>query len=214
MDILLNKLIIPSVEDFKNINSVEKMTNSSIDEKYVFAEQLYRLFFGNMLVEKFGLERLDRRIRGRGYKKTELDCMDFFQKTDMMGLDYLFTRCIANIERLSEDTRSIFEKYDANSIDKYKAIVEKTYNKVMVVSDSNPYDFYVIKETLDNSFVFKGEDIVLSLKSVPTYDDKGEFQDEKIENKRINNFLGIKPQLEKILSDGLNNPVKIVVELL
>ena len=54
----------------------------------------------------------------------------------------------------------------------------------------------------------------MSLKSVPTYDDKGEFQDEKIENKRINNFLGIKPQLEKILSDGLNNPVKIVVELL
>lgn len=207
-------------EDFLELVDDEPLMfpdKSVIDKDYVECCMIYQEIFEKQFIQKTGLERLEKRIIEKGYLPETEQKRDFFQRLSSKQSEFFFLRNLARIDRLNEDERKIIQAYiSSRNDDKYKEVyrlVFDTYKSVMAADPENPDTYYIMKDTINGEYKIKGNGMAIVLKSIPEFDSSGNYVDEEKEMNRINNIVSIKNQLVPILSDAMDMPVEIILEL-
>ncbi|MBT9775776.1 hypothetical protein GPL15_04520 [Clostridium sp. MCC353] len=105
----IDNISLPSLKETERLNLAEKNGNpvlfrsGQITGQYLKLQAVYRYLFGVYLRSQSGLGRLDERLKERGFLKAGEDDMDYYQRYDYMGMDYLYLRSYVHIERLTTE---------------------------------------------------------------------------------------------------------------
>lgn len=185
------------------------LTRDDITEEYIMLQKLYKYLFSMYFIEKSRLDSLDQRIYNENYHMVSPDEMDFYQKYDMLDLNYFYLRSFVHIERLY---REDLDKLDdclknpdnENTWKNAMNIVEKTYQTVIAVHPDKKEQWFELFPSVFGEGRVQGKNIVFTLKYDSTFD---------VETK--NNYLTlykIKEQLEPILTKQLQTDVIVLVE--
>ncbi len=193
-----------------------------IDEEYAIDEAVYRYCFGIVLVEKSGLDRLDKRIADKGYKKAAYKDMDFYQSGDLMKMDYFYIFGIARVERLEEQDRDLLRSAMDNEGEEgvriITELVERTYKSVMAVAPETPDQWYEPIPTIHGDYRVKGSNLLLALKVMTNLNEELSLEDLssedlEAEKTRFQVFRSIKNQIEPIISKSIDMPTVVFTEL-
>lgn len=213
-----------NLEDFLQAAEKEKCMFPAVEilsDEYVSMRQIYQSIFSQIILTLTGLARLDKRFADRGYLPGEK--MGFYQKYDQLGLDYIYIRGNARVERLEPEERRIIKEYlvslseNLESTELTKALINmvyESYSKVMAVEPEKPLQMFEPVRTIHGDYQIQGSAIMFVLRSIPDFDENKNIRDMQKEITRENNFFSVAPQLERVLTHALDMPVKIVAEVL
>ncbi len=187
-----------------------------LTEDYMKAQRLYQVLFGLLLLSKTALGRLDQRIADRGYSAAGDEDRDFFQKYDLLGLQYFYLRTLPRIERLKpEDYQKLtgcLAQRDEASLKAAMEVVEATYHQVMAAQPDAPEQWFELFPSVHGEGRVQGKSIVLAMKSLPSYDSHGMLLDENAEQERTRAMHRVKEQLEPILQQEIGS-MKVLLTL-
>lgn len=220
----VNRLSLPSLEEAEAVNQAAITENpilfpaGRITERYLELQALYRYLFSMYLTAQSGISRLDSRLKERGYLKAGESNMDFYQKYDLMGLDYLYLRSFVHIERLTPEQIDLLERLarkqgGEQTLKDAVQMMEQTYKQVLAVNSENPKQQFEIFPSVYGEGIVKGEAILIGLKSMADYDGAGMIKDEDEDQRRVNTFYSVSKQLETILSKMLKTEVVVITEI-
>lgn len=185
------------------------LTRDDITEEYIILQKLYKYLFSMYFIEKSRLDSLDQRIYNKNYHMVSPDEMDFYQKYDMLDLNYFYLRSFVHIERLY---REDLDKLDdclknpdnENTWKNAMNIVEKTYHTVIAVHPDKKEQWFELFPSVFGEGRVQGKNIVFTLK-----------YDSAFNGDTKNNYLTlykIKEQLEPVLTKQLQTDVIVLVE--
>lgn len=191
---------------------------NQISDEYLKIQVLYKALFSIFLSAKSGIERLDDRLAQRHFIPASGADMDFYQRYDLLGLDYLYLRSYVHVERLNEEQVNVFarcidQKDDGEMLREAAKVMEATYKDVLAVKPNLPEQYFEIFPSLHGEGRIKGRAVLIGMKSKADYDEQERLKDEEAEKKRIRIFKSVKKQLEEILSRTLETEVVVVAEV-
>ena len=177
-----------------------------LTEQYVREQRCYQYLFGAWFLEKTQLERLDRQLRKKKYCEIPEEEKNFFQKNDVLGLNYFYLFAFARIERLSREEREILSEYmditeDGVLTEKARSVVENTFQYVMAVEPEKPGEWFEPIQTIHGEYRLRGDQIALGTGSGASYREKGWFIEEKKEQERLQDFFRIQKKMVDVLDE-------------
>lgn len=194
-----------------------------LTDEYISMRQIYQYIFSQIVLIVTGLERLDRRFADREYLPGDKDKRGFYQKYDHLGLDYIFIRGNARVERLEAKEQDLIKaciadlKESRESQEHINALIDLVYGsymKVMAVEPDKPIQKFEPVRTVHGDYRIFGNAVMFVIRSVPDFDENKNIRDLQKEVVREQNYFSVAPQLEAILTRALEMPVKVVAELL
>lgn len=215
---------VPTASEIRQLGLTEPkedrriFENGHVTELYIRLQTLYKYLFSMFLTARSGLDRLDQRLTAQGFNKTAAENMDFYQKYDLLGLNFLYVRSYVHIERLDRDQLdcllNCLENRGSESAVRAAAdMMEQTFRHVLAVSPENPDQQFQLFPSVDGSGLVAGRAILVGLKSVEDYDSQGMIRDQEADRRRIQVFFSVKGQLEPILSKALSAEVTVLAQV-
>lgn len=190
---------------------------SEISGDWILASQTYRTAFSSLLLERTGLDRLDRRIAGRGILPVPESGKNFWQKYDTTGLQYFYIRTMPRTERLADPQRFLLAEAartpGPEAWENVLALVSESFRTVMAFAPDEPDTVFEPVMTLSGSFQIFGREIPLGLRSCAAFNPDGSLADEEQEKRRVTLFNNIWRQTDPLLSRDLGCPVRTAVEI-
>ena len=174
-------------------------------ERFVLLQGVYRFLLSRFLLNRTELARIDREIEKHraGFSAIESAEQDFYQKSDFMGLQYLYLRNPIHIERLEEFQLKFLESLlDFFSKEKAREAVEllkNTYKDVLAFSEETLFQETELFPSL------YGEENALTGALFFVVAARATAEGRKI-------LLKLKNHLEPMLSISLNMSVRIWVK--
>lgn len=220
----IDKISLPSLQETENLNLVETSANpvlfhsGRITGQYLKLQAVYRYLFGVYLRSQSGIDRLDDRLKQQGFLKAGEEDMDYYQRYDYMGMDYLYLRSFVHIERLTPEQielldHMIREKGREPDLKEAARLVEETYRNVLAVSSEHPDRQFEIYPSVFGEGIVRGAAVLIGLKSMADYDSSGMLTDEEEDQKRIRILYSVGKQLETILSKTLEAETVVITEI-
>lgn len=174
-------------------------------ERFVLLQGGYRFLLSRFLLNRTELARIDSEIKKHraGFSAVESTEQDFYQKSDFMGLQYLYLRNPIHIERLEEFQLKFLESL-LDSFYKEKAreaveLLKSTYKEVLVFSEETMFQETAIVPSLYKEWNISADTLVFVISAKAT-----------TEGKKV--LLGLKNHLEPMLSIALDMPVRILIK--
>ena len=87
------------------------ITKDLLDTTYFELQQYYRTLFGLYFLSKSNIYKIDEELLKRNYRPASSKDMDFFQKYDLCGSDFLYLNSWIHIERLSQDEKDLLMRF-------------------------------------------------------------------------------------------------------
>ena len=209
---------IPSVKEARAAAAEEPVLfpdPAQITDEYLALSYRYRFLFGTFLIDETGMDSFDERLAGRGIAACGDDEKDFYQKYDSLSLKYFYIRGIARVERLDEKDRDrlslLFTKNDDGSWFEALEIIVRTFGNVMAVDPKAPEEYFEPKMTLFKTFLVKGGELPLALRSVPEFNDKGMLVSREADEKRIGFLNSLREPVADAISQDIGRPVRVSV---
>lgn len=216
----LDPACVPTVEEARAMALHEPdlfPAPEQITEDWILRSQVYQVLFGEIFRERTGAERLEQRIAARGFLPASADRRRFFQKFDRLGLQYLYVRGTARVERLSPEAQELLTRVHAEpSEDNLEAalqMVRDTFPTVMAVAPERPETTFEPIQTLHGDYRILGKSIPLALRSVAEFLPDGALKSEEAELDRLRVFSTIVRQLDPAFSEDLGCSTKTVLEV-
>lgn len=207
-----NQTITPTKAEIVALDIVEGMPDNLFAD-YVQVQTLYRMILVPYFFEIMQLDILDQRLAERGYK-TVLE-KDFYQKYDLMELNYVFLRSFIHVERLSETEillfRKCIEERSEHLLRQAFQIVHATYQQVLALKPNWSDRQIEVQPSLYGEYQYTGDTILFGLASAAAYDEEGMLQSSKKEDERVRTFLSIQKQMEAQCKSVLGIPVRFLV---
>ena len=210
------ELLIPSREEILATAKVFRLlfpAEEQITEDWIRLSYRYLELFGAWFLAKTGLDRLDRRVAERNYAPAAPEQKQFFQKYCPMGLQFFYLRCVARVERLSDEARQVLETAERDGTRPEDAWIKETFRQVMCADPDRPDTTLIPLVTLRNEYAVMGGEIPLGLRSVPRFTPEGELVSESDELQRLRSLTDLCRRAGPALGGDLGCPVRIAPEL-
>lgn len=187
-----------------------------ISDDWILVSQLYRYLFSALLLDRTGLERIDRRIAEQGILPAPKQSMSFYQKYDMMNLSYFYIRMMARIDRLDPKEIALLEQAARqNNSDTWIeaiALVEKTFDRIMIFDPDNRKTMFEPLPTIHGDYSILGSEVPLAMRSVAEFAPDGSLVSEEREQERIRVFSRVWRQIDTALTKDLGCPTRTAIE--
>lgn len=189
---------------------------NGFSERYAVIATVYRYIISRYLCSELEIEEIEKKLRDRNYcfLKTE-EKKSFYQKYDKSGTDYFYLRNDVHVERLDENALSIIEEaYTDGSDEKLEAaakVVVDSWKNVLAFIPGCEYSIELFP-TIHGEGIVPANALVYMLHTEANYDENGAIVDWDEDRKRLNVVYGLKSQLEKLWSEDIEIPVKVIVE--
>lgn len=213
----------PSLDDLRQTGLLEKngsplLTDGGEATKlYIQIQKLYRLLVSLWLTTGVGLQRLDIRLSRSGFQPAPDQEKDFFQKYDMMGLDFFYLRSFVHVERLAQEPLQAFQDalatHNEESLGKAIKVIEATYLDVLALDPEHKEEKVELYPSLYNTGTAFGSSIVLAIKTASAFPPGDMAEDISKEASRIHVLYSIKQQLEPILENAWKTHVLVTVQV-
>lgn len=212
----MDALYLPAPEEYGKLPAGtynEKMAevknlykDGMFTERFVLLQGGYRFLLSRFLLNSTELVRIDREIgkHRAGFSAAESAEQDFYQKSDFMGLQYLYLRNPIHIQRLEEAQlkflESLLDSFSREQARKAGELLKSTYKEVLAFSEETMFQETAIVPSLYGEGNILADTLVFVISAKTS-----------IEGKKV--LLGLKNHLEPMLSISLNMPVRIWVKL-
>lgn len=193
------------------------ITKDLLDTTYFELQQYYRTLFGLYFLSKSNIYKIDEELLKRNYRPASSKDMDFFQKYDLCGSDFLYLNSWIHIERLSQDEKdllmsSLRNQDDEALFEQTLFMITKTYKKVLMINPDSPDTWFELSPSIYGEKQVQGKSIVFSLRAIRSYNTDGMYEDFDLDYKKELALSNIIKQLETILSDVFSTPIIIFQE--
>lgn len=209
----------PATHNFKVAARKNLWKDGMFTQKYIQLQMTYRFFLSQFFLERTEMARIDRRLSRHeyGFLGNNAEQMNFYQKNDLLGLNYFYLRNHIHIERLGEGQLRLLERLTHENITQQqtaeiKKMIETTYKKVLAFSDDSDFSEIELFPSAYGEGNIAADAIVFVLATAPEYDEKGNIKDNTLKEKKALMLSSLKAQLEMIWSINLKVPVKIILE--
>lgn len=213
--IVTNKDLYHAFIEQSSKESILFPNQTFLSEYYYEQETYYRRLYSQWLIDKTGLDRLDKRLKEYGMIPADEFGQDYYQSMDMMELDYIYIRSIARIERLDEEQTALLnsamegdEEAEAVCME---TLIPVSFQKVMAVEPSCPQQWFEIRPTIHGDYRVQGAHCLLGIRCLPDIRN-GELFSFEEERKRLNVLKSIKSQLEISMENELGVPFTVFIE--
>lgn len=224
----IKKLELPKQEDYIHLTPATHnyimaawknlCENEMFTEKYIQLQTVYRFFLSQFLLQTTKMDVIDRKLKQHelSFLENRSENMNFYQRNDLMGLDYFYLRNHIHIERLEEEQLKLLEglldKVTEENAKEAKVLIENTYKKVLGFAEDDSFQEIELFPSIYGEGNIPVDAIVFMIAAVPEYDEAGNIKDVTAQEKKENILLSLKAQLEPMWSVALKVPVKIFVE--
>lgn len=211
----MDAFYLPAPEEYRKIpigTYNEKMAEvknlyqeGMFTERFIMLQGAYRFLLSRFLLRQTELAKIDQEIGNHEAEFSEIESaeQDIYQKSDFMGLRYLYLRNPIHIERLEESQLKFLESFlDSFSKEKAREAVEllkSTYKDVLAFSEETLFQETELFPSLYGEGNVLSGVLIFVIAARTT-----------AEGKRI--LLGLKNHLKPMLSISLNMPVRIWIK--
>lgn len=211
----MDALYLPAPEEYRK-NSIgiynEKIAevknlykDGMFTERFILLQGVYRFLLSRFLLKQAELAKIDQEIENHeaGFSEIEAEEKDIYQKSDFMGLRYLYLRNHIHIERLEisqlKFLETLLDSFSKTQAIEARELLKSTYKNVIAFSEE------ILFQETELLSVLSGEENVLTGILVLGISAKASNEGRKV-------LLKLKNHLEPTLSMELNMPVRILVK--
>ncbi len=194
-------------------------------EENMSIEEIYIKGLGQYLLNELNLAEYDEKIANSemNYIPNNLDKMSESQKTNSLGLQFLYLRNDLHLERLHEEQIQILEQeaknFDINEqeiSEEAMDVIINTYSNVITPKEIKTEADKNIETVFDKKMLpdfVKMNSIVFIIGTMSEFDDEGNYVDLEHEKEKMDSLHNFAKEMEQELEGKLGEiPIRILVE--